>query len=357
MSGQGGIAPQNLPEMDILGLIELDRYDTGILDRPGFPSFGQLIQDAVTGRLDLTPTGILSAFGDMLAGELFASGATLRQLVIIAILGALMSCLTQAFRHKSAGETGFYVTYLMAALLAISSFYIVVGVLNELVSLVSSAMQAAIPIMISVMAMGGNFLGAAAFHPLLFFALQALTVFISVFFIPLVLSAAALDIVGRLSPDDNKLEMLATFLRKSAGWTLKGVLATFMFLLTLQRFTAPILSSVSIQSARSLVGAVPVVGGAFTAAVDTVITFGQAARSGVLVALVLVVCAVLAAPLVKMLVISLIYRLCAAVLQPVAEPRLAMLMESVGRHMGMLFQAAALIGVMCIYTVVILLSF
>jgi stage III sporulation protein AE len=344
-------------EHDIMGMLQLYEYNLSVLDRPGFPSFSQLVQDAISGRLDLTPGGILSAFGSLLAGEILAGGDTIRQLVVIAILGALMGCLAQAFRSNTAGETGFYVTYLMAVLLAVMTFYISVGVLNGLVALVSGVMQAAIPIMISVMAMGGNFLGAAAFHPLLFFAMQALTVFISAFFVPLILSAAALDIVGRLSPDDNRLEKLADFLRKTAGWTLKGVLAVFMFLLTLQRFTAPILSSVSIQSTRAIVGAVPVVGGAFTAAVDTVVTFGQAARSGVLVALVLIFCVVLAAPLVKMLVLSLIYKLAAAFLQPIAEPRLVALMDSVGTHMAMLFHAAALIGVMCIYTIIILLSF
>jgi stage III sporulation protein AE len=127
--------------------------------------------------------------------------------------------------------------------------------------------------------------------------------------------------------------------------------------LTLQRISAPIISNAAIRTSRSVAGAVPVVGNAFTAAVDTVVNFSQAARSGVLVALVIVLCIVLTAPLMKMLVMSLIYRVTAAFLQPIADKRLVTLMDGVGKHMAMLFNAAALIGVMCIYTVVILLSF
>jgi stage III sporulation protein AE len=77
----------------------------------------------------------------------------------------------------------------------------------------------------------------------------------------------------------------------------------------------------------------------------------------VLVALVLVLCFVLAAPLLKMFALSFIYRLTAAFLQPIADPRLVKLMDGIGKHMAMLFNAAALVGVMCIYTVIILLSF
>jgi stage III sporulation protein AE len=88
-----------------------------------------------------------------------------------------------------------------------------------------------------------------------------------------------------------------------------------------------------------------------------VVNFSQAARSGVLIALVLVLCAVLVAPLLKILALSFIYRATAAFLQPVADARLVTLMDNIGKHMQMLFNAAALIGVMCVYTVVILLSF
>jgi len=342
---------------DILGIIQLERYELGILDRPGMPSFTDLVRDALQGQLDLSISGLLTTFTNIIFSEFSANGQLIRQLVIIAILGALMSCLTEAFKHNAAGETGFYVTYLMAVLLAISSFYISVEILTGLTGLVSNVMQAAVPLMIGLMTMGGNFIGAAGFHPLLFFALQLMTWFISGVFIPMVLAAAALDIVGQLSSEGHRLEKMAELMRKIADWTLKGLVALFAFLLTLQRFTAPIISNVALRTSRNVVGAVPVVGNVFSSAVDTIVYFSRAARSGVLVALVLVLCAVLVAPLIKILVLSLIYRVCAAFLQPVADKRLVSLMDNVGKYMGMLFAAAALIGVMCIYAVIILLSF
>jgi len=176
-------------------------------------------------------------------------------------------------------------------------------------------------------------------------------------FIPLVLASAALDIAGRIAPDGHKLAKMSELMRSIASYALKGLLAMFAFLLTLQRFTAPIISNLAIRTSRNVVGAVPVVGNAFTAAVDTVVTFSQAARSGVLVALVLVLVFVIATPLVKIMAMSFIYRTAAAFLQPIADKRLVSLMDGIGKHMGMLFNAAAMIGVVCVYAVVILLSF
>ncbi|MCL1845151.1 MAG: stage III sporulation protein AE [Defluviitaleaceae bacterium] len=345
---------------EIVNAIGLERYEIGILDRPGMPSFSDLVGDAISGRLDLSFGGIFSAVTEIVFAEFLAHGGLIRQLIIIAILGALMSVLTETFRSKSAGETGFYVTYLMAVLPAIASFYIAVEILNGLVGLTDGIMQAAIPLMFGLMAMGGNFTGAASLNPLLFMGLQAISWYISSIFVPLVLMCAALDIIGQLSingSDGNKLEKPAEFLRKIASWSLKGILATFAFLLTLQRISAPIMSNAAIRTSRSVAGAVPVVGDAFTAAVDTVVHFSQAARSGVLVALVIVLCLAVAAPLIKIFVMSLVYRGVAAFLAPIADKRLITLLDSIGKNMGMLFNAAALVGVTCIYAVVILLSF
>jgi len=344
-------------ENEIIGLMQLDRYDVGALNLPGMPTFSELVRDALSGRLDLSLNGLLNSFGNLIWGELVLNGLILRQLIIIAIMGALLSCLTDAFKNKAASETGFYVTYLMAVLLAISSFHISIGILTGLVSVINNIMTASTPLIIGLMTMGGNFFGAAAFHPLLFFALQLVTWFITGVFIPLVLASAALDIVGQVSSEGHKLENLAIMVRKIAEWSLKGLVALFAFLLTLQRFTAPIISNVALRTSRNIAGAVPVVGNVFSSAIDTVVYFSKAARSGVLVAIVLILCFVLISPILKMLVLSFVYKAAAAFMQPVVDPRLITLMDSIGKHMGMLCSAAVFLGVMCIYSVIILLSF
>jgi len=341
---------------DITDIIPFDSYDIGILDRPSLPRFRDLVQQAIRGELDLSFNGILSSGMQIIFGEFMASTQLLRQLLIIAILSALLSCLTEAFSHKSAGELGFYVTFLMAVLLAISSFYLSVEILNSVVGLVSNIMLAAIPLMTSLMIMSGNVVGAASFNPLMFFALQLVTWFVSFVYVPLVLASAGLDLVNHMS-ETVKLTKLSEVLLKIADWTLKGIVAVFALLLTLQRFSAPIVSNVALRTTHNALGAIPVVGNALNAAVDTVIHFGQAARSGVLVALVLVLCVTMATPLLKLFVLSGVYKLTAGFIQPVADKRLVKCMDSAAKHMGRLFSAAAIVGVMCIYAVVILLSF
>jgi len=343
--------------IEIVEKTGLDRYDTSPLNMPNMPTFMDIVRDAVTGQLDLSLPGLWNFFVDIIFAEFINHNTLIRQLVVIAILSALLSVLTEAFNHKSAGQTGFYVTFLMTAALAVSSFHISVGILQGLMSMVQVIMNASIPIMVGLMTMGGNFIGAAGVNSLMFFAFQILGRFISMVFVPLVLAAAALDITSKLSEDGAKLAKLSELTGKVAGWLLKGILALFAFLLTLQRFSAPIASNFAIRTTRNAMSAVPVVGGAFSAAMDTVLNFAQVARSGVLVALVLVLCAAVLSPLIKIFALSFLYKLVAALLEPIADKRLVALMDSIGKHLSMLFRAAGLIGVMCIFAVVLLLSF
>ncbi|MCL2572891.1 MAG: stage III sporulation protein AE [Defluviitaleaceae bacterium] len=342
--------------LEISDLIPFEHYDIGILDRPGLPGFRDLVGQVIRGELDLSFGGILGGGLQLIFGEFMASAGLLRQLLIIAILGALMSCLTEAFSHKSSGELGFQVTFLMAIVLAISSFYLSVQILTGVVGLVSNIMLAAIPLMLAIMTISGNFVGAASFHPLMFFALQLVGRFITTVYVPLILASAGLDIVNHIS-ETVKLDKLAEVLRKVAGWALKGILVAFASLLTLQRFTAPIMSNMAIRATYSAVGAIPVVGSALNAAMDTVTHFGNTARSGVLVAMVIVLCITMATPLIKLFVLSWMYRLTAGFIQPVADKRMVKCLDSVATHMGHLFSAAALVGIVCIYSVIILLSF
>lgn len=347
----------SISSVEILGILQLEQHNIGALNMPNMPSFMDLVQDAVSGQLDLSFAGLVNIFQNIVFQELLVHGQLIRQLLIIAIIGALMSVLTEAFTHKGASETGFYVTYLMAVLLAVSAFYLSVDILTGLMDVVNTIMLASVPMMAGLMTMGGNFVGAAGINPMLFFALHIITLFISTLFIPLVMAAAGLEIASRLSSDGARLEMLSDITSKLASWTLKSIVAVFMFILTLQRITAPIISNVAIQTSRNIAGSVPVVGGAFTSAIDTVVTFSQAARSGVMVALVLVLCGALLVPLIKILVLAAIYRVVAAFLQPIADKRLVGLMAGAGKYMMLMFSGGALVGVMCIYTVVLLLSF
>lgn len=319
-------------------------------------SFTDWMWRAVSGELDLSLTGILDALTGLFMNELFMNGVLIRQLLLIAILSALLRCLSDSFKTKSVGELGFYVSYILIFAAIIASFRMAAGILLELVTRTTGIMEAAVPLMLSLTAMSGNFTGAAVLNPVLFMGFTLMSHFIGFVFIPLVTAAAILHMANHMT-ENSIFTKTADFIKSGSKLMLKFMVFLFLSLLALQKVSAPIVNNLALRTARAAAGAVPVVGGALNSAMDTVIHISSAARSGVLVAMVIVICTAAAIPLIKLLTFVVIYKLTAAVVQPICDERIVKCLDGLGDYVGMLLSAGVLVSVMFLFTCVIMLTF
>jgi len=334
----------------------LDTFDFNPLSEAAGQDFKSLVTSAVNGQLDLSFTGLLKAVLNMLFHELSQNWAFIRNLAIIAILSAVLSNLAESFQNKSAGELGFYACYMALVTLLFASFQVTMGILTGMANTVSSIMGASMPVLGGVMVAAGNVAGAAGFTPLFAAAVEAVAIFTGQFMVPLLTSASAIAIINYLT-ENQILSRLAALLQKIGDWTLKIVGVVFLGLLSIQKLSAPIINNAVLKTARSAAGAAPVVGGLLGGAMDTVLTWGQAVKSGVMVALIIVIILAVALPLLKIFAMLLIYKVTAAVIQPACDPRIVKCVDTMGSFTAMILGAGAVIAAMFIVGVVVLLSF
>jgi len=331
----------------------LAQWDLQLLDSFSFTDW---VWQAVNGELDLSLSGIIEVIIRIFFDELWQNGTLIRQLLVITILSALIRCLSDSFKTKSIGELAFYVSYVLVIATAITSFRLATAILTDLVMHTTSMMEAAVPVMISLTAMSGNISSAAVLHPVLFMGLTLMARFIAYVFIPLITGAAILHVVSHLT-EGSKFSKAIGLIKNISKLTLKFMVFLFLSLLALQRISAPIIDILVMRTARAAAGAVPVVGGALNSAMDTVVNFSAAARGGVLVALVIVICVAVTTPLLKLLVFMFIYKLTAALVQPICDERIVKCLDGLGDYTGMLLGAGLLVSVMFIFTCVIMLIF
>jgi stage III sporulation protein AE len=331
---------------------QLAQHDLTPLNAPG--SFSDWVLRAVNGELDLSLSGITGTALRYFADELFLNGALIRQLLVIAVLSALVRCLSDSFKNKSVGELAFYVHYILMVSVAVASFTLCAGILTGLVLQITGMMEAAVPLIISLMALSGNFAGAAVFHPLVLMGTTLMARFVGYVFIPLVTASAVLHMVNHLT-ENGVFTKFSELLKKTADVLLKFLVFAFLALLAVQKVSVPIMNNFALRTARAAAGAVPVVGGALNSAMDTVLSVGSAAQRGVLVALVIVLTLTVSVPLLKLLAFMFVYRLTAALVQPICDDRVVKCLDGVGGYTGLLLGAGALVSLMFICSCVILL--
>lgn len=310
---------------------------------------------AIKGQLDLSPQAILQTLLRLLFRELAANLKLIQSVFVIAVLSAILKNLSDSFQNKSVGELGFYVSYMALVVTLFASFQAVAGIATALVGDLTSLMQAALPLMLSLIVMSGQISGAAAFQPVMVYAIHFITFFVSHILTPVLILGAVVEIVNYLT-EHNMLAQYGKLIRQGGEWALKIMITLFMGILSLQKLSAPLLDNLAIKTARASAGAVPVVGSLLGGAVDAVMYFTSAAKSGVMVALLVVILLACLQPIMEILGFLLVYKLLSAAIQPICDARIVKCIEAVGSFTALLLGASVITVIMFLFAVMILLS-
>lgn len=319
-------------------------------------SFSGIITAAIKGELDLNPSILISKILQMLFKEIYDIGSLMKNLIIIAILSAVINSLAQTNKKNGIGELGFYVTYITLIGVLFTSFCVAAGIVSDMVSSISKIMQASIPLTVSLLFMTGNVTGAYTHQALLMFAVNFITSIIVNLVVPVIILGAAIKIINYITEKDI-LTNFADLIKKGCSWILKGLAGLFVAVLSLQRISTPILSNLAVKTAKLAVNAVPVVGGALSGAVDSVTAWVGAAKSGISIALIILVIAACALPTLKLVALVIVYKLTAAIIQPVCDPRIVKCIDAIGTYSVLLLGAGVSVTVMFVFSVMVLLSF
>jgi len=351
-------------EMDLMLDKQLEMMDFGEVDAVIRGSsyggvrgvdFPTLVGQAVRGEVDLSPQGIGMSVLQSLFGEASALLSMMRHMILIAVLGAVFRELSASFQRKAVSELGFYAHYLVILSILLSSFSMCVGLVQALSGELCAFMMAAQPLLVGVVSIGGQPAAAFAFAPVLLAATNTVAFVVQEAIVPVITLAAALQVVNYLS-ERPMLEKLSGLLRDGIRWALRGMAVLFVSVLSIQRMSAPAVQTAAAKTAKLAVNMVPVVGTALTDTVDSVMAWAGVARSGVMVAAVVVLALMCAAPLLEMAAFVLIYKLTASLIQPVADARVVKVIDATGAFAGLLLGASALVAVMFIFMVMIVLS-
>lgn len=341
--------------LDALNLKEIE----SVIDKTSQHSqinFNELILKAIKGELDLSPLNIIKSISKIMFEELYENSSIMRNLLVISFLAALIKNLTESFESKGVGELGFLVSYIMLIMVAFSSFTVAVSITQSLISDLASIMEASVPLLISLIVMSGQVVSAYAFHPIIVFIINIITFFIKDTLIPIVVLATGIHIVNYLT-EKEILTKFAELIRTISIWTLKGICFLFISILALQRISSPILNNLAIKTAKSSMGAIPVIGDALIGTVDTVMSFTHAAKSGVIIALIVAVIMLCAIPVIKLLALVAIYKFIAAVTEPICDERIVDCVDSIGNFLMLLIGCVVMVIVMFIVNLVVIMSY
>lgn len=268
--------------------------------------------------------------------EDFLSGATLllRQILLLLLLSAAFRVLSGIVQDARISETGFYILFMLLAVLLIRDFSGETEKLGELLNDLCSFMQVASAACSAAMVSAGELSSSAAFTQGILLLVTVTQWLIGRVFLPVLQCAVLLEVFDQIS-EKRLLSELGELMEKFILWGLKTIMAVVTGVQILRNMLAPALDTLKRSALGRAAETIPGIGNLVGSAAEVLLASAVLIKNclGIVILLVLVMSSL--SPLLHMALKCAAFYLMAAFGQPVADPRITGCVRAMARGYGL----------------------
>jgi stage III sporulation protein AE len=278
--------------------------------------------------------------------ELASSLKLMATLISIAVICALLNNLQKAFSNESLSNIAYFACYGLIIILMSKSFYMGVNIASETINKMVDFMTALIPVLLMLVATVGGLTEAAVMDPIIIGAINISARIFVDFIIPLILMSFVLQFVNNLS-DEYKISNLTKLLNQIALWCQGVIMTVFIGIITIRGITSKTLDAVTAKTAKYAVdNFVPVVGKCLSDAISTVAGYSLLLKNALSTVGLIILLFIVVYPIIKIVVLALVYKLTAALIEPISDSRLVKTINSAGDSLILIMSCLISVSVM-----------
>lgn len=304
------------------------------------------LMEFINGDKSFSPQEWLKALFSYLFHEVLANGKLLGTLILLTIFCVILQLLQNAFQQSTVSKVAYSIVYMVLIILALNSFHVAINYATEAIQTMTSFILALIPLLLALLASSGGAVSAAFFHPVILFLMNTSGLLIQNIVMPLIFLSAILSIVSTMT-EQYKVTQLANLLRNIAIGALAVFLTIFLGVISVQGASAAVTDGITLRTAKFITGNfIPVLGRMFTDATDTVISASLLLKNTVGILGVAILICIAAFPAIKVLSLAFIYKLAAAILQPLGGGPVITCLDVISKSVIYIFAALAIVSLM-----------
>ncbi len=331
-------------------LAQLDEDGQAIF---GGNSFAEKVQSVLDGEFIQDGGGFIESFFKLLFSEILDMLPLLASIAVIAILCGLVSHMKAGFMSESTGQIVFFVCFAVVVVLALVCAVNLVNVAGDAINGMKKQMNAAFPILLTLMAGIGGAVSVKAYQPAVALLSGGVVEIVSAVVLPLFIFTLVFSVVGNLSKSV-RLGKLTDFFKSVSTTVLAVTFTVFTAFLAVQGLTAGSFDGVSIRAAKFATKSyIPILGGYLADGLDLILAGSVLIKNSVGVAGLLLLLSTVLMPLLQILGVCFGFKIVAAVIEPVSDSRLTSFLTGIAKSMNMLI--AALLAVAFMYFISVML--
>ncbi|MGB9814100.1 MAG: stage III sporulation protein AE [Thermovenabulum sp.] len=342
--------------------MELDRINSFLEEiereyKDYMPSFGlNFMLDFVKGKSRFDVKSFFIGLLEYLFKEIKANYNLLAKLIAMAVVFAVLKNMELNFENKNISNLAHSVIYMVLIIIAVQSFYVALSAGKQAIEKMVSFMQSLLPVMMSLLLAVGGKVSTAVLHPYIFAAITASSTWIKDIILPIVVLIAILNIVNNIS-ESFHVSQLAVLLKQVMILLIGLFLCVFLGTIVVTGAASSAVDGIFIRTMKfASKNLIPIVGGVFADTVDTVIGCSLIIKNMLSLAGLIVVIIITAFPILKIFSIVFIYRIAAAVIQPLGEKSLVKSLEDIANSLVLVIICIASVSIMFFIAITVILS-
>lgn len=315
-------------------------------------SFSDVFSALMSGNMAETIRIFLRFLTDQISYEFDYNRRSLVYVLMTALTAAVFSNFAGAFKSRQISDISFYIMYMLLITLCLTSFRISAEGLEDRLSALVDFMRVLCPSYFLAVAFASGSVTSLFFYNVILFLIYVVELVIVRFLLPVVNIYIMVRVLGNLTGEDF-LSEFADLIRKAVSWILKTLLICVVSVNVVQGLLAPAIDAVKRSALTRTAEALPWVGNAVGGVAEVVLGTAVLIKNGIGMAGAVITIAICAVPIFQMLIMAFMYKLAAALVQPVSDKRITTCISGISEGYEIMAKVIFTSGLLFMITIAI----
>lgn len=308
------------------------------------------------GQGNISFSKVLSAAISLFFREVKAVLSLAFSIIVIGIICSLFKNIQSAFSSEGISQVAFYSCYALLIIILSKTFIISLSLAKDVIVQITGFMDKVLPVLVVMLAAAGGITQAATMDPIILGATILVPKIYTNVIIPLILMTFVLQFTNNISTE-TKLSNLCSMMKKTTLWAQGIILTIFVGLLTIRGITSSTIDAVTLKTTKYAIdNFVPIVGKSFSDAIASMAGYSLIIKNAIGSIGLIVIILILIYPIIKIILSALIFKLSAALLEPITDKRITSSIAAAGESLILVMSCVLSISIMFFILIAIMIS-
>ena len=342
---------QNMELLESMDFTDVDRMMEELFPQETM-GFADAVRQIMLGNTDAGREAMKEMLWERMLGAWEVNRKSILYLILLAIAAAVFIGFSDIFQTRQVSQISFYMIYLLVIGICLASFQAASEWMANGVHTLTGFMKVLYPVYFAAVTVAKGSVSSLAFYHLAIILIVVIEELLLHLIVPGIHMYVIIRVMNSLQLEDY-LSKFAELLETAIGWGLKTLMGGMIGLNVIQGMLGPAIDTVKRSAVTRGMEMVPGVGDLLGGTAEVALGTAVLIKNSIGIVgmfLCLVLCL---APLLQLAVITLGYKLAAALVQPVSDKRITECIGGVGEGCRMLMNCIFVTGILFLVTVAI----